>query len=441
MLKYFRKELLYGLIITMPLINFGFCIVFSSPTVPLFRDEWRAPSIQTTIFNAILSLAAVVGPFVANGLLKFFNQKVCYFILQIFACLFFLLMLLANSKKFYVMIILRALEGVIMGATSTICPTMLIEVSPKGMTGFLGNLGQLGRCIGTLVLYLVGNWTVNLKRERRHLQALILMCGIFNFISSLLIWFVPNNFRGSDNSSEETNEEIDNQDNNKDAEEKESILEKKYLGKLAVGILLMIIQQFSGINAISTNLDDDFRDAGVPLDSGICAAITVAFQILAVFLTSFLVDKVGRKPLFTISCVGCGATLFIFSMNYQYKWSNWISLICICLYMFFFGVALGPVPWYIIPELFPPSLRSIGNSIICIVNQLFAFIVIFLFPIMRGNKDESTGKYVGGIGFMPSLVIFAVIGLLGGIFGFFFITEPNAENSVEDKSADTAEKP
>lgn len=171
----------------MPLINFGFCIVFSSPTVPLFRDEWRAPSIQTTIFNAILSLAAVVGPFVANGLLKFFNQKVCYFILQIFACLFFLLMLLANSKKIYVMIILRALEGVIMGATSTICPTMLIEVSPKGMTGFLGNLGQLGRCIGALVLYLVGNWTVNLKRERRHLQALILMCGIFNFISSLLI--------------------------------------------------------------------------------------------------------------------------------------------------------------------------------------------------------------------------------------------------------------
>ena len=69
-----------------------------------------------------------------------------------------------------------------------------------------------------------------------------------------------------------------------------NLYSKKYLGILLVGIAMMFIQQFSGVNAILPNLDENFKDVGAPHDSGIASTISVAAQLVAIFVSGFFVD-------------------------------------------------------------------------------------------------------------------------------------------------------
>lgn len=424
-----RFELIYGFIISMANGNFGMCMTMSSPLLPFFRDHWGISSIQLTFFNAIVYLMAIFGPYIAEFMLRFMGRRAIFCILQSCSAAFVAIMIAGGANRFWLMILMRALLGLSLGGTSAAAPTMLVEVAPAGMSGIFGNFAQIGGVIGQIIMYLQGNWTVNPKYDKYVWWGLLITCSCYDVLSALLVWLTPETYA--------RNEEKENDSNDAEAsteQAKESICQRQYLGKLAVGIALMFIQQFCGINAILTNLDQNFRDAGVPLDSGISATIVVLLSLISAFLGGPVIEKLGRKAVFAISCAGCGTSLFIFALNFKYKWNDWIPLICIAFYMFFFGAALGPVPWYIIPELFPQHLRSLGNSIICTSNCVLTFIVLFLYPVMTGEKDAN-GNYKGGIGFWQTSIIFAVVSWLGAIFAFFFITEPKRTETL-DNSAD-----
>ena len=134
-----------------------------------------------------------------------------------------------------------------------------------------------------------------------------------------------------------------------------------------------------------------------------------------------MIDWLGRRILFCGSCVGCGIFLFLYACNEQFHWANWLPIVFIFLYMFSFGVALGPVPWFVIPELFPTSVRAVVSSLISSANWIVAFIVIYIYPSLKG-----------AIGNVWTLVIFGIISVLGAVYGWFFITEPNQEKQVLD---------
>lgn len=413
MAKFCRKELIYGFIIMLGSIDFGFSIAFPSPLTPFFRDEWKIKKVPLSFFTSILSLTAVIGPYITTFILMYTGRRTAFCILQATSAVFYLIMLASGQNRFWLFIFMRAMMGLVIGGISSTCPTMLIETAPSGLSGFFGNLNQTGVCIGMIIIYLQGNWTVNLSKNVKKWRSLEITTAVINIVSCFLIWICPETGHPTKNDQKDENQE------------KPSICQKKYFTKLLVGIFLMFIQQFCGINAIVQNLDDNLRDANVPIDSGIGSAISTVFMIIGVFSGGFVIDKLGRMPLFVISCVGCATTLFIYAMNYQFNWNGWIALVCICFYMFFFGFALGPVPWYVIPELFPHELRSLGNSIVSTSNQLLTFVILFLFPIMIGTKDPNTGKYHGGMGYMPTCLFFAACSLLGGLGGYFFITEPD----------------
>lgn len=366
-----------------------------------------------------MALTAIVGPYIAAYMLNFKGRRFVFMVLQFLTSIFYLLMLTSSKNKFWIIIVMRALIGLSVGGISAISPTMLVEIAPPGLSGFFGNLTQTGICTGMMIIYLQGNWTVNLTKNKTDWKSLEITAATVNIISCVLIWFCPETGNSNQESEKSNNNSHD------------SILERKYFTKLLVGITLMVIQQFTGINAIAQNLDDNLRDAKVPLDSGIGSALSMIFMIIGVFAGGSVIDKLGRKPLFVASCLGCGVTLLVFSMNYVFKWSGWLALICICLYMFFFGFAVGPVPWYTIPELFPQSLRALGNSIISASNQLLTFIILFVYPVMVGNKNPDTGKYTGGIGFMPTCIFYSCCCFFGALFGFFYITEPVATQSLD----------
>jgi MFS family permease len=415
MSKFFRKELLYGLVVMLAPINFGLCMGFPSPAIPEFNQKWPSVSeTQTTWFNAIMSLFAFIGPFISSFLLKYVQRRMVISILAVASAIFWAVLLAMNEKRFALGIVVRALLGLCVGGFSAMSPMLLVEVAPKEISGFFGNLNQIGIVLGIIWMYLQGNW--------KSWTTLSITGIVVSVVLTFAIWLIPDTTPVLDESKPLNTENPDS---------KESVLSKEYFGKLCVGIAMMIIQQFSGVNAIITNLDQNFKDIGVPLDSGIASTISVVAQLIAVFLCGVLVDKFGRRPLFCISCLGCGICLFLFAINEIYNWANWLPIVLIFCYMLFFGVALGPVPWFVIPELFPDSIRSTASSIISCSNWICSFLVIFIYPPI---KNAITNKY--------TLVLFGCVAVLGAVFGWFFITEPKnkgADDQVDNEAANEAE--
>lgn len=272
MVNFCVHELIYGLIIMTGSMNFGYTVGFPSPLVPFFQDYWGISKMSTTWFNAILPLLAIVGPFITTWLLTFLPRRLVFCILQIASAVTYLIMLATTKKAFALMIVMRALQGLIIGGATSIAPTMLVEAAPAGLTGFFGNLNQIGCVIGIIIMYLQGNWTVNLSKNATKWWSLEITCAVLNFAGAALIWVCPET--GAVKKEEDNKEEV----------KKESVFQKQYLGKLLVGIAMMFIQQFAGINAILTNLDENFKEVGAPLDSDCfnnlrCCSVTCRFHI------------------------------------------------------------------------------------------------------------------------------------------------------------------
>ena len=91
------------------------------------------------------------------------------------------------------------------------------------------------------------------------------------------------------------------------------VMDKVYLQPFLMMLALMFFQQFSGINAVNFNLVSIFQDVGSELDEGLQGFIINIAQTLACGLAVVLVDRLGRKPLLSIS--GSLMSLSIFGMG------------------------------------------------------------------------------------------------------------------------------
>ncbi|EAX87371.1 major facilitator superfamily protein [Trichomonas vaginalis G3] len=422
--------------------TFGYVLGYPSPVVPELQDTYNISDHESSFFNSVSSLLAIAGPFVSHGLTKITTRKLSTFIISICGTVFWALLLVMNKKLLWFGIVLRGLLGVVMGAYSSIIPMYIVEIAPEGHTAFFGTLNNLGISIGLVVLYLLGNW---LKW-----RVLTIIGACICALLACLIWFVKDspvdtkveddnidNLSSEKEVENKSGEEVkDNNSNesesspdikitegkNSDAENpnpssKKGICQKKYVKGLLIGCMFMVFQQFSGINGILTNLKTLFNKAGVKVNQGIASAISSSAQVITIFISSFFVEKFGRKPAWCISAGGVVIFLLLYGFSVKYNFGYVTPVAAIFGFLFFYGLGTGPIAWYIVPELFEADVRSAATSIASSVNWISSFVVIQIFS----SLDEA-------IGTLLTVVIFAIISSLSLVFGIFCIYEPNRKN-------------
>jgi len=162
---------------------------------------------------------------------------------------------------------------------------------------------------------------------------------------------------------------------------------------MIIGCGLMLLQQWSGNNAVIFFCSSIFKTAG--LDNTDQASLYVmATQVIATGLSVYLMDKAGRRLLMLMASVGMAAasgTLgFLFLLQHgSQKPPGWITIIALITYIIFFSIGMGPIPWLITGEIFPNRTRALGSSVATMVNWFSAFGVTFLFA----NMEESLQDY------------------------------------------------
>ncbi|ORY31395.1 general substrate transporter [Naematelia encephala] len=149
---------------------------------------------------------------------------------------------------------------------------------------------------------------------------------------------------------------------------------------------ILTLQQLSGVNAVM------FYSTPVLRPLMPASAATIGLQITAVnalmtVVAIFLVDRMERRSLLLVSVTGMTLTSALLAWGLD-NGHNLLSASVIVLFIVFFAVGLGPIPFLLVSELVPqpaiPALASLSLSLAWISN----FFIALLFLPLRDALSE-----------------------------------------------------
>ncbi|KAK0166971.1 hypothetical protein PV327_004431 [Microctonus hyperodae] len=157
---------------------------------------------------------------------------------------------------------------------------------------------------------------------------------------------------------------------------------------LIISILIMIAQQFSGINAVMTFSTGIFEKAGLDMTGAGYATMGVgAMNVVMTIVSLVLVERCGRKTLLLFGFGGMVIDTALLTICLAYAENStvakYLSVILVILFVVFFASGPGSIPWFLVSELFNQSARPVATSIAIAVNWSANFIVLMAFPLLK----------------------------------------------------------
>lgn len=144
-----------------------------------------------------------------------------------------------------------------------------------------------------------------------------------------------------------------------------------------------------------------------------------------------MVDKAGRKILLLISMIvmtlmliALGAFFFIADNDpATAKSIGWLPLTSLCVYLVFFAIGYGPVPWLMLSEIYSKEYNAVASPITAAFNWTLAFIITCTF-----------GSISSALGIGQTFWIFAACSALGTTFTFLVVPETKGKSMNEIQS-------
>lgn len=399
------------------------------PTEVLLTSLW-------SLSVAIFSVGGMIGSFSVGLFVNRFGRRNSMLIVNLLAIIGGCLMGFCKIAESVTMLILgRLVIGIFCGLCTGFVPMYIGEISPTALRGAFGTLNQLGIVIGILVAQIFGLKVILGTEE---LWPVLLGFTILPaLLQSIALPFCPEsprflliNKKEEDNARKTLQHLWGTQDVTEDiqemkdesarmAQEKQAtVLElfrsRSYQQPIMISIMLQLSQQLSGINAVFYYSTGIFQDAGVkePIYPTIGAGVV---NTIFTVVSLFLVERAGRRTLHMIGLGGmaCCSILMTISLllKDEYSWMTYVCIGAIMVFVAFFEIGPGPIPWFIVAELFSQGPRPAAMAVAGCSNWTSNFLVGLLFP----SAAFYLGAYVF-IVFTGFLVIFLV-------FTFFKVPE------------------
>uniref|UniRef100_A0A673LNK4 Solute carrier family 2, facilitated glucose transporter member 5 n=1 Tax=Sinocyclocheilus rhinocerous TaxID=307959 RepID=A0A673LNK4_9TELE len=342
--------------------------------------------------------------------------------------------LLAESWE--MLIIGRFIVGLYSGLSTGFVCTNVGEIAPTSLRGALGTLHQLGIVTGILLAQVFGMkeimgtptmWPFLLGFT---FFPALLQCALLPFCPESPRYLLINQneeakaktvlkkLRGTDDVDADMQEMRD--------ESRQMMREKKvtipelfrsslYRQPIFIAIMLQLSQQFSGINAVFYFSTGIFEKAGVsePVYATIGAGVVnTAFTVVSVM------ERAGRRSLHLIGLMGMAVSSVLMTID-QVKWMSYVSIVAIFSFVAFFEIGPGPIPWFIVAELFSQGPRPSAIAVAGFSNWFANFLVGMSFQYV----EELTGPYV--------FIIFTILLLIFFVFTYFKVPETKGRTFEE----------
>ncbi|KAL3647518.1 Hexose carrier protein hex6 [Castilleja foliolosa] len=342
-----------------------------------------------------------------------------------------------SAQGIYTLMLGRLLLGVGVGFANQAVPLYLSEMAPSRYRGAFNFGFQSFLSVGTTAAFLINYGTSNINSDWGWRISLATAAGpaLILIVGMLFLPETPNSFiqqgcdaeiskqllqkiRGIDDVEEELNDLLVANSNSARIENSfKEILKRSYRPYLVMAIAIPFFQQMTGITVISFYAPILFRTIGSNESASIMSSlITTSLGIVSTFLSSLVVDKVGRRVIFLFG----GIQMFVSQMliggimavklgdhgalSREY---NIVIVVLICIYVSGFAFSWGPLGWLVTSEIFPLEIRSAGQSITVGVSFFFSFLIGQIFLAILCLLKAWTFFFFGGwVALMTAFVFF-----------------------------------
>lgn len=396
---------------------FGCSMAFTSPTQSTMEGDagpdGRPPPAYLVltdetlepIFASIINVGAVVGAFTGSVLCERLGRSraLAFTVIPHFVGW----VGMALSTTAVMLLIFRTLIGWAVGIGSSVTPIFIGEVATVSLRGALGAANQLSIVIGLFVVNGLGKVFVVVDGANEWVEWRLISYFVASASLVLLgLLLMPESPRWLAQKGrtreceaalrrlrrgevEEEAAEIIRQTSSSSTDTQAQMPPlRHYTKSLVIAIGLAVLQQISGVNAVMMYAAKICVSAGVE-DATRAAMGVMLLQVFLAGLSCVLMERVGRRGLLLFSCTCMAFAHFLlayfFAKREQSAYApTWLALAALGIYILGFSLGMGPIPWLILPEVFPTEVRGVAASLATAANWTGAFFVTLLFLPIKG---------------------------------------------------------
>jgi sugar porter (SP) family MFS transporter len=344
----------------------------------------------------------------------------------------------ALGMKVHAIIAGRLLMGFAVGLSAMIVPMYLSEVSPPRIRGAVVFLFQLAITVGLMSAFVV-NYLFAAIESWRWMFAVAVVPSIVLGITMLTLpdsprWLVlrgredeaKTNLRRLRGSSDIANELSDIKDSvSRTSGGLRVLFTARFFPLVVITVGLFEFQQLTGINTVFYYAPTIFEAGGFSDKAGaLLASVALGcMNVIATLLGVCLVDIVGRRKLLSVGFLGMIVCLGVLGAAFN-GWlgdpilpsrGDNIRILMIAsalIYVFFFAISLGGVPYVLMAELFPLRVRGAGMATASCANWGTNLVIsgTFLTFVNRWGLGNTFWMYMA-------------LTFIGFVFAYFLVPE------------------
>lgn len=492
-----KKLIFIAFVVSLGGFLFGFDAGIISGVMSYAGPEFNLSDGQTGWVVSSPSFAAMIAMLISGRLSDYIGRKkiliyvaFSYAISALFS---------AYASSYEMMYIARMIGGFAFGAALILAPTYIAEISTAENRGKLVSIQQLNIVLGFFAAFLSNYYLNHLNSQGsnfftdetvwRWMLGVELVPAILYFI---FMFFVPRSPRWlfSKGNVKEAKEVL-----NSIHGEKQGVIEIKSIEKniqegkqtskisikellkpslrfiIIVGLVIGVLQQITGINAVYFYATSIFKQTGIGTDAAFSSGVLLSFtSVVFTVVAILLIDKMGRRPLLLIGMAGIAISLLLCGYGFSqatYKLTSEqitsfedfdnsklkvfenkeydndldfkkdmksvlgnqvyaknegaileaatnmnpvLVLVGILGFIACFAFSLGPVMWVLLSELYPNKYRGLAIGVIGFVNSFVSWLIQQIFPWELSTLGNAMSFLIfGGIATVGFFILLKIL--------------------------------
>jgi SP family arabinose:H+ symporter-like MFS transporter len=421
---------------------FGYDLSLIGAANSFLKDQFHLSEAALGFTTASAALGCVVGPSLGGWLCDKIGRERTLMVAA--ALLAAGALMTAFAPTIFLFNTFRILGGVGVGLCSIASPMYIAEVAPASVRGRLGVMYQLAIVVGStaapLVAFVIVRHFPDTVSWRwmfgSQMAVVVLFAGFLFLLPPSPRWLaergrfeeamrVLNRIHGAQVAEIEMREIKDAL-----AEEPGGFAELWQPGirfALLIGLLLAFFNCWTGWSAMGGYIPILLQMAGVQERQTAILQFSLTYVAMALVgvMSMFLIDRAGRRPLWIFASLLMALITFVTGLVFHYQVHGMAVLLVITLCTVPHGLALGPLPWLMMSEIFPTRIRAKAVA----ATTSFLWITVYacaqLFPVLTGWSQRNLGSIAG------VFWLFTLVCICSAVFGLKMMPETRGR-SLED---------
>ncbi|XP_043471793.1 facilitated trehalose transporter Tret1-like [Leptopilina heterotoma] len=409
------------------------------------KSEFHVTDVEGSWIVSLYSIGDFVGCLFSPSLVDRIGRKYTLLVFAIPSLIGCLLITTANNVNY--LFVGRFIGGIGHGGIFNLIVIYVSEISEKNIRGILMNIMNIASNIGTCIFTAIGAYLSYQIYNITSITIPILFLATFIFMPESPYFLLMKNrdndamasimkLRGVRNQksieSELTSIKLSitsfrNQKINK-SPLRELFSNRNHRRGLFILLCLKATQFLAGKMVISAYTQEIFGYTDSTLAPEHCVMILGGIDFIAGLVVGGVIERFSRKILLLTSGILTSLCLFICGLFFYLKNQvrldvtdiSWIPLFGLVVYMFAYTLGIGTIPYMVLGEIFPISVKGTAVSIGLMMGSIFSFLVTLTYSYVNHFAGIHTNFW-----------IYAACSFIGAIVNFKLTPETKGKTLEE----------